>query len=181
MEKKDTEGTESNNELRSELLHALFALKNLHFHRLGQQEFGVAGISRMQSGAAGERGLNIQEFTLLKQLRLREERGEPGSARFTEMGDYLRVSKAAISQMLGGLERRGLVTREPDPSNRRTIIVNPTEKGCGMIDDFEREFDSYLIMLIEQFGEKDTREIIRLIYKFTGIVEANQRDPKEAG
>jgi len=168
---KNTEMIITSPELKGELLHALFALKNLHFHRLGQSEFGIGGVSRRKCSLSGELGLNIPEFALLQQLKLREERGETGGAWLTGMGEYLRVSKAAVSQMLGALERRGLITREPDPGNRRTIIVNLTEKGNEMISDFEREFDSYLMMLIERFGENDTREIIRLIYKFMEIVE----------
>jgi len=173
---KDNTAIEANSELKSELLHALFALKNLHFHRLGQQKFGIGGGSGRQCDVSGELGLNIPEFAMLKQLKLREERGETGGAWLSEMGEYLRVSKAAVSQMLGALERRGLVTREPDPGNRRTIIVNITDKGTEKIDSFEREFDCYLVMLIERFGENDTREIIRLIYKFSDIIEAIIKD-----
>ena len=176
MGNKDTKTIITNPELKSELLHALFALKNLHFHRLGQGEFGIGGVSRRKCDLTGELGLNIPEFALMKQLKLREERGENGGAWLAGMGEYLRVSKAAVSQMLGALERRGLLTREPDPGNRRTIIVTLTEKGNELISDFEREFDNYLVMLIERFGEKDTREIIRLIYKFMEIIEAIPKD-----
>jgi len=181
MGMENTKTIEAGVELKSELLHALFALKNLHFHRIGPQEFGIGGISRRRCTDQGELGLNIPEFALMKQLKMREERGETGGAWLTEMGEYLRVSKAAVSQMLGALERRSLITREPDPKNRRTIIVNLTEKGCEMIEGFEREFDNYLVMLLDRFGEKDTREIIRLIYKFMAIVETAIKDPKETG
>ena len=178
---KDKDSFEANNELKSELLHALFELKNLNLHKLGQQEFGVGGVSRKRCIAEGRHGLNIPEFAMLRQLKLREEKGESGGAWLSEMGEYLRVSKAAVSQMLGTLEKRGLVTREPDPNNRRTILVNLTETGREMIDGFERDFDTYLVVLIERFGEKDTREIIRLIYKFSDIIETIVKDPVGAG
>jgi len=177
---KNAEPIITNPELKSELLHALFALKNLHFHRVGQSEFGIGGASRRRNCLPGELGLNIPEFALLKQLKAREESGETGGAWLSGMGEYLRVSKAAVSQMLGALERRGLITREPDPSNRRTIIVKLTNKGNDMISDFESEFDIYLVMLIERFGENDTREIIRLIYKFMEIIEAIPKDQNGA-
>lgn len=181
MSMENTETIITNPELKSELLHALFALKNLHFHRLGQGEFSMGGVSRRKCAQSGKLWLNIPEFALLQQLKLREERGESGGAWLAQMGEYLRVSKAAVSQMLGALERRGLITREPDPGNRRTIIVKLTEKGNEMIDDFEREFDSYIVMFIERFGEKDTREIIRLIYKFMGIVEEIPKNQNGSG
>jgi len=181
MNTKNTETIITNPELKSELLHALFALKNLHFHRLGQSEFGIGGVSRRKCAMTDELGLNIPEFALLQQLKLREERGITGGAWLAGIGEYLRVSKAAVSQMLGALEKRGLITREPDPDNRRTIIVKLTVKGNEMIGDFEREFDVYLMMLIDRFGEKDTREIIRLIYKFMEIVEKIPKDKNGSG
>ena len=87
------------------------------------------------------------------------------------MREYLQVSKAAVSQMLGTLERRGLITRETDPENRRKIIVKLTKEGYETIKRFETSFDSHIGMMVERFGEKDTREIIRIIYKFADIIE----------
>ena len=169
----------TSDELKGELLHALFLLKNLHFHQLGQRKFGIGGSFRHEMHEGGL-DLKMSGFAMLKQLQLREERGESGGAWLSEMSDYLCVSKAAVSQMLGVLEGRGLITRETDPENRRTIIVKLTDDGSAMIERFEKRFDSYIGMLIERFGEEDTREIIRLIYKFAGIVEEIQNAPTGA-
>ncbi|MCL1895018.1 MAG: MarR family transcriptional regulator [Clostridiales bacterium] len=168
-----------NTDLKSELLHALFVLRNLRFHKLGPKRFGLGGPC-MRDAADSGLDLKIPGFAMLKQLQQREERGESGGAWLSEMSDYLCVSKAAVSQTLGALEGRGLVTRETDPENRRTIIVKLTGEGKEMIEKFERGFDSYIGLLIERFGEDDTREITRLIYKFAGIVEDIQNGPGEA-
>ena len=153
-------------DLKGELLHALFALRNVHVHKLGW----------MQPGSFGKWGrdgfdLNMPSFALLKQLQIREEKGESGGAWLSEMREYLQVSKAAVSQMLGSLEKRRLITREPDPENRRTIIVKLTKEGYETIERFEAGFDRHIGMIVERFGETDTREIIRLIYKFADIVK----------
>jgi len=164
-----------NNELKNELIRALFALRNLHFHRFGGRKFGVGGAMGRQMEDGGD-GLNMPAFTLLKLLQEREEKVETGGALLGEMGDYLCVSKAAISQMLGSLESRRLITREADPENRRTIIVKLTEKGREVIERSERLFDSEISKMIDRFGEKDTKEIIRLIYKFVDIVNEVRDD-----
>jgi len=172
-----TEGTEElNAELKSELIRALFVLRNMHLHHFGQRRFGAGGAAIRRGVMREGFDMNMPAFALMKQLRLREEKGETGVAWLSEMSEYLHVSKAAVSQMLGTLEGRGLITREIDPSNRRTIIVKLTEKGGEMIDRFERGFDSYIGVLIDRFGENDTREIIRLIYKFTYIIDEVQKD-----
>lgn len=160
---------QTNEELKSELLHALFMFKNLHFHRFGKRKPGmIGGLGR--GIMAGEFGVSIPAFALLKQLQIRESRGESRGAWLSEMRDYLCVSKAAVSQMLGNLESREFITREIDPENRRTIIVRLTTRGRETIERFEHGFDGYTGLVIERVGEKDTRELIRLINRITEIV-----------
>ena len=143
-----------NEDLKKELLHALFVVRNVNFQRLRHWKCDM----------------NMPSFALLKQLQMRDEKSASGGTWLSEMREFLCVSKAAVSQMLGTLEKRGLVTREPDPDNRRTIIVKLTEKGNETIDEYERSFDALIGILIESFGEKDTRETIRLIKKYADIM-----------
>ncbi|MDR3364467.1 MAG: MarR family transcriptional regulator [Clostridiales Family XIII bacterium] len=172
--------TQANRELKAELLHAIFMLKNLNFQRMGHMHGGFGGFGRRHGpggpggygpGACGGHIVNMAEFAFLKQQAEREEKDETGGAWLSQMRDYLCVSKAAVSQMLGSLESKGLITRAADPENRRTIIVKLTAVGRETIDKIERGFDENIEMLMGRFGEEDTREIIRLIYKFAGIIE----------
>ena len=156
-------------ELKNELIQAMFLLRNHQFQNMGGRRFLAGGAGGQDVTEDGVE-LNMPAFTLLKQLQKREKNGETGGALLTDMGDYLRVSKAAVSQMLSSLESRGLVTRETDPENRRTIIVKLTEKGNEIIERVERRFDIYIEMLIDRLGEKDTREIIRLLYRLDDIL-----------
>jgi len=165
----EKEKDRTNEELKSELIHALFMFRNLHFHRFGGKKIGLmSGIGR--GIMTGEFWVSMPAFALLKQLQIRESRGETGGAWLSEMRDYLCVSKAAVSQMLGTLESRGLITRETDPENRRTIIVRLTTEGRETIKRFEQGFDGHIGMVIERVGEKDTRELIRLINRITDII-----------
>jgi DNA-binding MarR family transcriptional regulator len=168
------ETNKTNAELKDELLHALFMLRNLHFQQLGGRKPG-GGIRRDMM--ANEFGLSIPAFALLKQVQLREEKCETGGAWLSDMRDYLCISKAAVSQMLGTLEGRGFITREIDPNNRRTIIVKLTEEGCETIKRFELKFDSYTGIVIDRVGKKDTQEMIRLIYKLADIIRDIQNEP----
>ena len=160
-------------ELKNELMQALFMLRNLHFQRFDGRKYGV-GNAIKRDMMRSELGVSMPAFALLKQLQDREERGETGGAWLSEMKDYLCVSKAAVSQMLGNLEARGFITRNTDPENRRTIIVKLTVEGREVIKRFECRLDSYIILLIEKLGENDMREMIRLIYRLADITKENQ-------
>ena len=145
-------------DLKKELLHALFVFRNLNHNKFKQWKSKI----------------NMPAFAFLKQLEMREEKGETGGAWLSGMKDYLCVSKAAVSQMLNSLEKHGLVTREMDPKNRRVVIVKLTEAGREKIEEYERIFNDFIGVLVDRFGEKDTKEIIRLIYKFAEITEEDQ-------
>ena len=147
-----------NEDLKKEMLHALFVFRNLNHNRYKQWKLDI----------------NMPACALLMKLQLREAEGETGGTWLSEMREYLCVSKAAVSQMLNSLEKHGLVTRETDPNNRRVVIVKLTEAGREKIEEYERIFDDFIGVLVDRFGEKDTREIIRLIYKFAEITEENQ-------
>ena len=161
------------NELKREVMQALFMLRNMHFHRLDGRKYGVGGALRRDM-MKDETGVSMPAFALLKQLQDREAKGESGGAWLSDMKDYLCVSKAAVSQMLGNLECRGFITRHVDPDNRRTIIVKLTAEGRETIGRFERMFNSYIVMVIERLGEEDTREMIRLIYRLADVTKEIQ-------
>lgn len=84
----------------------------------------------LEHGTA-EFGLNKGEFKLLAQLRQRDPdlAMSPG-----ELGESLMLSSGAMTNRLDGLEGAGLVTREPDPEDRRALIVRLTPAGLAKID-----------------------------------------------
>ncbi|MDN5563603.1 MULTISPECIES: MarR family winged helix-turn-helix transcriptional regulator [Luteococcus] len=45
-------------------------------------------------------------------------------------------SAAAMGKLLSKLERRGMVTRRPNPADRRSALVEITPTGARMVDDY---------------------------------------------
>ncbi|WP_379524217.1 MarR family winged helix-turn-helix transcriptional regulator [Nonomuraea insulae] len=64
-------------------------------------------------------------------LRLRHD---PNPTIARHLADQMRHSRAAISKTLIRLESRGLITREPSPSNRRAALVRLTPEGEAAVD-----------------------------------------------
>jgi DNA-binding MarR family transcriptional regulator len=52
----------------------------------------------------------------------------------TEIGDRLYKSSATITTTLDALERRGWIRRIPNPGDRRSVLIEVTEDGRGVID-----------------------------------------------
>jgi DNA-binding MarR family transcriptional regulator len=77
-------------------------------------------------------GLNKGEFKVLITLRQHNDdfTMSPG-----ELGDELLLSSGAMTNRLDRLEAARLIAREPDPDDRRALIVRLTRDGLQKIDE----------------------------------------------
>jgi DNA-binding MarR family transcriptional regulator len=50
-----------------------------------------------------------------------------------ELAEYLGLYRSAITRLLDRLEKKGLVTRENSPSDRRSLKIVLTEKGRNLV------------------------------------------------
>ncbi|GAA2743508.1 MarR family transcriptional regulator [Kitasatospora cinereorecta] len=77
-------------------------------------------------------GIGRGEFDVLATLR---RAGEPYSLSPRELTATLMLTTGGMTGRLDKLERAGLVTRSPDPNDRRGLRVTLTPKGLQVIDD----------------------------------------------
>lgn len=87
------------------LKHAFLELEELHAVHL-------------EGGA-----VNVRELSVLLLLDSREPESQQQAA------ERLGVDRTTMVGLLDGLERKGLVVREPDPADRRRNVVALTEAG----------------------------------------------------
>jgi DNA-binding MarR family transcriptional regulator len=73
--------------------------------------------------ALREHGLSLSGLKLLKALA-----GEDRSMR--EISQALHVSPRTVTDLIDGLEARGLVARGPHPSDRRITLLHLTDAGA---------------------------------------------------
>jgi len=73
--------------------------------------------------ALREHGLSLPSFKLLKALA-------DGDRSMREISQVLHVRPRTITDMIDGLEARGLVARCPHPSDRRVTLLHLTEAGA---------------------------------------------------
>lgn len=74
--------------------------------------------------AAGQAGLNPTQAQVLGLLA-----GRPAGLRAREIAAHLGVSPPSVADTLAALERKGLVTRTPDPADARASVVRTTDAG----------------------------------------------------
>jgi len=79
-----------------------------------------------------------------------------------EIGHAMCVSTARIATALNSLERKGLITRHIDTSDRRKILVKITSEGKLLA---ERNYSNAVDAIVKRFvllGERDAEEFVRI-------------------
>jgi DNA-binding MarR family transcriptional regulator len=67
------------------------------------------------------------------------------------------VTQQAIAQSLATLEKRGLVTKSPDPGDGRKSLVTATESGHALLASIKASRDAWLSRAIEAAVTPDER------------------------
>jgi DNA-binding MarR family transcriptional regulator len=73
-----------------------------------------------------ERGLSLQGYKLMRAL-------ENSDCSMREISDALHISPRTVTDMIDGLEARGLVERCPHPDDRRVTLVHLTHDGRSQL------------------------------------------------
>jgi DNA-binding MarR family transcriptional regulator len=87
-------------------------------------------LARRQAFAAHD--LETWEFDVLAALR---RAGEPYALSPGQLGAETLVTSGTMTNRIDRLEKRGLVLRQPDPSDRRGVRVVLTDSGRRTVDD----------------------------------------------
>ena len=96
---------------------------------------------------------------------------EPDPHSAGEFAERLDLSPGRVANVLKALEKKGLIERKKDPSDGRSTMVTLTQKGREYIcQTYTQAIDVYH-SLIEEIGEHDTREFLRITKK---LLEASR-------
>ena len=96
-------------------------------------------------------------------LAVLEGAGEPLSP--TTIAERLMVTTASVTSLLDTLERRGLLTRENDPSDRRKLLVTLTDDGRALVDRFLPEVVALQTAVMATLTEAQRQQLHRLLTK----------------
>ncbi len=55
-----------------------------------------------------------------------------GTVRLSALSEHLRIAPRSVTEVVDGLQERGLVERLPDPHDRRATLVRLTDKGTEL-------------------------------------------------
>jgi DNA-binding MarR family transcriptional regulator len=86
---------------------------------------------KQATSSLSEVDLELWEYDVLSALR---RQGAPYELAATELARATSLSPGAMTNRIDKLTDKKLVTRKPDPADRRGVVVALTTKGIGVID-----------------------------------------------
>lgn len=146
---------------------------------------GVVGrISRTSSlldksiaRALASHGLQPGEFDVLATLR---RSGEPFRMTVAELLGGAMVTSGAVTNRLNRLTTKGFIEREPDPSDRRSVIVELTAKGRAVLDGALVDHVENERVLLATLNPSEQDQLARLLRQLLiGLGDAWEDTPAE--
>jgi len=143
--------------LKAQYVQTMFQFKKL-------MGFGIG-----KGTAENKSDINLTELVFMKEIADNTFDSDKNVG-LSDIRGYLSISKAAVSQMLGSLEKKGYIIREIDKNNRRNLIVTLTPEGRASLANMEVEFNDNLDKLIAYLGEEDVRQLIKTINRMMEFI-----------
>jgi DNA-binding MarR family transcriptional regulator len=132
-------------------------------------ESTLALIQRWSTRAENRRSLHDAEGAALSSTDswLLERLVGSKPIRMSRLAEWLEVDKSTMTTEIRRLEKAGLVTREPDPSDRRAVLVSATEEGAVAIERHRRIAQDVYNTLVGKWNEDDRADFSRLLRRFS--------------
>lgn len=125
-------------------------------------------VERLRAHGSEGRGLSAGAVDVLMRLRTA---GEDGA----HLGDLARSAGMTARNATGlvdTLEAQGLVRRDPDPADRRSVLARVTPEGLAWLDDFRAPTRRAMGALFQGFSEEELHELRHLCLR---LVRNQQR------
>lgn len=106
--------------------------------------------------------------------------GECGPRTPAELADAAGVTRATMTGLIDTLERDGFVVREPDPSDRRMLLVNLTKKAEDFLGRFLPVHFRGAREVMAALDESERKTLVQLLTKIQQCVAAVPPESKTA-
>lgn len=128
----------------------------LHLLRTGDAVYAAEGEFLAQHGISQGR------FTVLMLLN-RCGGSEPSTP--AELAEEAGVARATMTGLVDTLEKDGLVVRESDVNDRRTVLVRLTEKARQFMESILPDYFERVSATMQSLTESERRQLVRLLQK----------------
>ena len=113
-------------------------------------------------------GLNSGDYGVLAPLR---RAGEPYELTPTELAKQRMMTSGGMTAAIDRLERKGFVSRVPNPADRRGSLVRLTDAGRNVMDDAMEQHALVESRLVATLDESERAQLRNLLRKLLQAVD----------
>lgn len=104
--------------------------------------------------------------------------GEPPSQ--LVLAKKVSLDRTVVTYLLDDLEAHGLVTRRPDPRDRRARLVLITDTGCARLDQVRHSLAAAEARLLTDLDDHDAHQLRTLLSRVARTAQRDSIAPDEA-
>ncbi|MEM0999297.1 MAG: MarR family transcriptional regulator [Bacteroidota bacterium] len=120
-------------------------------------------IARMFSTLALEYGITVTAGFAL--LNISQETGTPA----TKIAPLLGMEPRSLTRLIKKMELEGLVRREPDPDDKRSVLIRLTDLGKEKKKIAKAHVESFNVKVRESVSQKDLRMFFDILEKINWV------------
>ncbi|MCW2495532.1 MarR family transcriptional regulator [Jatrophihabitans sp.] len=83
--------------------------------------------------------------------------------RLSDLAEHLRIAARSTTEVVDGLEAKGLVRRSPDPNDRRATLVSLTEQGAALCGQLRASRGSGAELVFDRLSATDRAHLARIL------------------
>ena len=106
-------------------------------------------------------GLSLPRAQLLFAVHAAQQHG--GSSRMVDIALDLGVTARTLTTMVDALERQSLVTRVPDPEDRRAIQLELSDSGRALMEPLSQAVESASEVIMSPLDASEQATLLRLL------------------
>lgn len=94
-----------------------------------------------------------------------------GEQRATDIAERFNQSPRTVTEAIDALERDGLVSRSPDPSDRRAKLIHITEKGIESLQKTEPMREEFISQTFGMLSDEEKLHFQQFIAKLNKAID----------
>lgn len=87
-----------------------------------------------------------------------------------QIAEFFKVTKPMVTTMTNSLIKKGYLTKNPSPTDRRSFTLQPTEQAVCLVEHAYSEYVKTMETLKKQMGCKKYKYLIELIEQANSIL-----------
>lgn len=87
-----------------------------------------------------------------------------------KIAEHLIISRATVTGLIDSLERRGYVQRIPHQSDRRSLLVIPTDRGRQVANAFRPIVHQHQKLWLEALNGEEQEQFIGILHRLQAVL-----------